>query len=658
MPSPVTIKKLLAGNPDSSELKKLLEEQAQEIQQLSLSVEQLVQEKEKQEQVLTDTRFQLSMLLETSESVQYLVYKNRKEKNFFSHNWEKVLGFSPQQVANPMLEKSNSVIIGSLKEYEKKWEEFESVGRLLVKYQIHHPASDKIIWLEEEVYRKFDPNLNDELWAGTIKDISGIQFYKDYIEESELRFKRITDKLPIMIWASNEDDEITYYNDQARDFFGILTGEKRKMGDMDQWIHPDYVNKVLRDWDEKATKREAINTELLCKDSKGEYHFLALQATPRFLKNGQFIGYIGASYDLTNEYQLREEREKAFIALKESEEKYKSLFDNMELGILEVDNEERIVYTNEALGKIAGYSAKEMIGEKASNLFLAHTKDRKKMEAERKIREKGRESVYEINLKKKDGQLARVIISGAPLFDNQGNIRGSVGIHWDVTGIRAMEQKLIDQKIKKEKELIEARLQAEDQQRSVIGRDLHDGVGQMLAYIGMYVGMIKSKGTLEATEFNELEKALQNTLEQVRTLSRTLAPPALQDLGLRDSIRELIASYAILQQPKFHLKLYSQREDYNLSVEKKMVVYRILQELLNNTFKYAEANNVSINIYFRGKKLHMDYTDDGRGYNPETISKGVGLDSMRSRITYYKGSIELESSPGNGSKAFITLPIG
>jgi signal transduction histidine kinase len=180
----------------------------------------------------------------------------------------------------------------------------------------------------------------------------------------------------------------------------------------------------------------------------------------------------------------------------------------------------------------------------------------------------------------------------------------------------------------------------------------------MLAYIGMYVDMLKSKGNLNPDEFNKLESALQNTLEQVRTLSRTLAPPALQDLGLRDSIRELIASYAILNKPVFELQIYTQREDYNLNMEKKMVVYRILQELLNNTFKYAESKKVTISLYFKEKKFFMEYADDGKGYDPATISKGVGLDSMRSRIAFYKGKLVLESAPGKGSKAHITLPIG
>lgn len=610
------------------------------------------------QQELEQIRSHLNFFLETSEAAHYLIYKNHPDKNFFSEKWQKLVGFDPYELENPLLEKANLVLIRDVEHYENKWVELESTNRQIIKYQISHPKTGKLLWLEEEVFKKKDPVTQEEILVGAIKDISGIEFYKEYIAESENRFKKITDNIPVMIWISDEEDNLTYYNEKARKFFQLDPSTKRKIGGLEEWIHPDHRERIYEEWDEKANKREPINTELLLKGNDNKYHLLAIHAIPRFLKQGQFVGYIGATYDLTNEYELRLERENAYTALKESEEKYKSLFENMELGILEVDNNDKIQYCNEAFRKIIGYPIEELLGKNASELLLMDAKSKKMMAAEQTIRNKGKESVYEINIQRKNKQTARVIISGVPLFDREGKVRGSVGIHWDVTEIRKMEKALIDEKLKKEQELIEARLQAEDQQRSQIGRDLHDGVGQMLAYIGMYVDTMKSKGNLNPDEFNKLESALQNTLEQVRTLSRTLAPPALQDLGLRDSIRELIASYAILKKPVFELEIYSQREDYNLNLEKKMVVYRILQELLNNTFKYAEAQRVNIRLFFKERKFFMDYSDDGKGYNPETISKGVGLDSMRSRISFYKGTLVLESAPGKGSRAHITLPIG
>jgi PAS domain S-box-containing protein len=330
----------------------------------------------------------------------------------------------------------------------------------------------------------------------------------------------------------------------------------------------------------------------------------------------------------------------------------------MELGVIEVDLNEKIVFANESFRKICGYEKEELIGQVASSLLLPDQKSKTQLESQHKIREQGKASVYELPLKRKNGTVAKTIISGAPVFDANGNVCGSVGIHWDVTKIREMETILREQEIRREKDLSEARMQAEDQQRYEIGQDLHDGVGQMLALINMYIGIIRSKGTLTKTELNDLEDVIQKTIEQVRNLSRLLAPPELKDIGLRESIRELINSCSIMKKPSFKLEIYPAEDDYNLNMDKKRMVYRVVQELLNNTFKHAEAENVELKLLFDKKNFYLHYQDDGQGFDQNKIKKGIGLDSIESRIKYHQGTLKLESTPGKGSKTTITLPIG
>jgi PAS domain S-box-containing protein len=351
------------------------------------------------------------------------------------------------------------------------------------------------------------------------------------------------------------------------------------------------------------------------------------------------------------------EEQAAFETLQASEVKYRKLFENMDLGMLEVDLKERIVFFNKGFEKISGYTQEELKGQIASDVLLKRKESKKIVQDQHKIRRKGGESVYELKLDSKNGEEKIVIISGVPTYGIDGSIRGSVGIHWDITEIRKMEKEIVDAKINKEKEILEARLQAEEEQRSKIGKDLHDGVGQMLAYIGLYLHVMKSKGEFSLEQMNELERSVRNTLEQVRVLSRNLAPPAIRDLGLRDAVRDLVASYGIIKKPIFNLKLYPQREDFNLTLEKKIVAFRVIQELLNNTFKYAEAKNIFINLHFTDDALILDYKDDGIGYDPALINKGVGLHSMQSRVEFYQGSMQIVTAPGEGFSTFISIPI-
>ncbi len=619
----------------------------------------LTAEKKSLEQEVYDTRFKLNVLLEITDAVHYISYRTQPGKSFYSDRWEKVLGFSPHDVANPLAEKDKLVVVDSLEAYEAAWDSFLQTGHTSIKYQLQHPKTGKRVWIEEVVHRKFDLVANDEVWAGTIRDISGVEFYKEYIEESERRFKKIADSVPIMIWVSDENDVIVYNNEKARQFFGLKEEDQYSVGDMSNWVADEYQDIVIKEWDNKVAKREPIDVEMALKTAiPNEYKYLSLRAIPRFLKSGEFIGYIGATYDLTNEYKYKQQAEISLQTLRASEEKFRTLFENLELGVLEVDLTDKIVYNNEAFSKMLGYTPEEIKGKIAHALFIAKPEETKTFEKNHALREKGKGSVYELTLQRKDGKLITTVISGAPVFDLQGNVRGSVGIHWDVTKIRALEQTIVEQEVRKEQELAEARLQAEDQQRYEIGQDLHDGVGQMLAYINVLIEMLKTRGTLTKKELTNLESALQNTIQQVRTLSRLLAPPELKDIGLRASVRELIDSCSVMKKPTFSLEIYAAQEDYNLNLSKKQMVYRVIQELLNNTFKHADASHVNLSLQFDKKNLQLVYQDDGRGFDQQHIRKGIGLDSIQSRIKFHKGTLKIASEPGKGSTTRISIPIG
>ena len=724
-----------------------------------------------------DNFYRLNNFLESTDAVYYIIYKNHPEKSFFTSRWPLFFGFNPTKSENPLQERQKNILPGSLPSYEEAMRQLDFSGQATFKYQIENAVTHKQFWLEEEVKKKFDPFLNDEVLTGRIADVSGAEFYREYILESEKRFKRVTDSLPVMVWVSDQNNLVTYTNDKTKEFFGFSLEDMKGQDDFTPLVHPDYRKLAIDEWGEKLRRHEPIDGVFMIKGQDGVYHYIQEIAVPRFLESGQFVGYIGAYFDLTKEYQYQKELEAdkqqfeliaenssdvtvitdwkgkiayispgvnrllgystdelsdtniydvfceecwkqlkpmfskkalkagamqdltfrlvqksgellwvngavrvidspaekdqnllfylrdihqqqlAFQTLQASEEKYRTLFENMDLGVLEVDANETILYANRAMEQITGYSVQELVGQVATQIFVRSEKEKKKVDEQHKIRKKGKESVYEIELIKKNGDVATVVISGAPVLDLNGKVRGSVGIHWDVTRIRTIEKELLEERISQEKYILEAKLQAEEDQRSQIGRDLHDGVGQMLAYMSLFLNMIKAKAVYDPLDIAQLEKTVKQTLEQVRTLSRTLAPPAIRDLGLRDSVVELVDSYGILTKPVFKLKVYPQREDARITLDKKIVVFRVLQELLNNTFKYANADTISINLYFKANNLHMDFADDGKGFDSAKIQKGVGLDSMRSRIGFYKGNIDIQSAPGKGTKTFIQLPI-
>lgn len=204
---------------------------------------------------------------------------------------------------------------------------------------------------------------------------------------------------------------------------------------------------------------------------------------------------------------------------------------------------------------------------------------------------------------------------------------------------------------------MEARLQAEEEQRDVIGKDLHDGVGQMLAYISVYFNILKEKETISTSDIDKAQSTIKKTIEEVRRLSRNLAPPAIKDLGFREAVIELIASYSIIPKPSFNLKIYKGKDPEKFLHEHKIMMFRVLQELSSNTFKYANANKVGIKIEQNKKGMQMFYKDDGIGFEMATVKKGIGLKSILSRVEFYGGDLKIKTKPGEGIEVFINLPF-
>ena len=731
-------------------------------------------------QQLKETNNRVNNFLEQGDTVYYIAYKQKKEKNYFTSNWQQLFGFDPIREKDPVY-KRKSVIVPSLQGYYERQILFlERSGSVNLKYQIEHPVTHEKFWLEEEIRKRYDGLLKDEYFVGKILNVTSRELYEEVIKETESRFKTITDAMPVMTWVSDSSNVVIYSNNATKEFFGKGLEEISGIDEFQELIHPDYRHHASIEWEDKLNKHQQLDIELMVKNKEGKYSYLREVAMPRFLENGQFLGYIGTFFDLTKEHNLKielgndknrfelvmnssldaiicmdldgrislwnpqaekvfgwassevlgkrmseviiphqyremherglkhylatgehkvlntvvqidgickdgrsvplelsiihvhsdrgdffcsyirdvTERKLAFETLKASEQKYRSLFENLTMGIMEVDNDERIVFVNKSMENIVGFTSDELQGKIATDVFINKADLKKRMDKVAEERKQGKESVYEITLTRKNGEEVLVVISGAPTYNIDGSIRGSIGIHWDVTEIRRTQQELLNERITREQQLLETKLQAEEEQRSQIGRDLHDGVGQMLAYMQLYIGLLKTNQQFGEKEVAELEKTVDKTLQQVRTLSRSLAPPSIRDLGLKDAIVELVESYSILERPKFHLRIQPGNAFNEMKMEQKIMAYRVLQELISNTFKYADANNVRIKYSFVEDNLLFEYEDDGKGFDIGSVKKGVGLESIRSRVEFYKGTVRYDSAPGKGMIAVIMMPVG
>ncbi len=214
-----------------------------------------------------------------------------------------------------------------------------------------------------------------------------------------------------------------------------------------------------------------------------------------------------------------------------------------------------------------------------------------------------------------------------------------------------------------QKELMNAIIQSQEIERKRIGQDLHDEVGGSLSNLRMLFNRLDNSSTDRA----EIEKAVDSykqlidkIIQNVRNISHNLSPPALALFGFTAALEELSDSInngngsflSIIN----HAETISEQLPYTASLS----LIRILQELISNTLKHAEAKQIGISIFMDYGLLTIHYTDDGKGFDNDdnTLKKGMGMQNIESRISMINATYRIKTAPGQGFSMFILINPG
>ena len=339
-----------------------------------------------------------------------------------------------------------------------------------------------------------------------------------------------------------------------------------------------------------------------------------------------------------------------------NENKYSNLLENLDLGVMEVDMNDTILWANKRFEKISGYTSQEIKDKKAIDLFISSAAEKNKMNIQILKRAENKHTVYEIKIKRKDGEMIDLIISGSPITDKEGKVIGSLGIHWDVTQIRKKEREIEWEKISRERETLNITISAEEKQREIISQELHDGVGQTLAFTNLFIQKAMNSDKISPDLCMKVQEKLNEALNEVRRISRNLKPYGLNELGLEDAIFELLNQYRLHKKTVFLLK--SKSSDFKeIGFEVQRSIYLIVQELVKNAIAYANATAVSFQFKRTESKLVLTYQDNGNGFNPKKATTGLGLKKVNSRVDLYEGKINIDSFPKKGTDIRIEFPL-
>ncbi len=212
-----------------------------------------------------------------------------------------------------------------------------------------------------------------------------------------------------------------------------------------------------------------------------------------------------------------------------------------------------------------------------------------------------------------------------------------------------LHQELNDERIRYKNELGLEVFNAQERERKKIGEELHDNINQLLGVVKLYIEHAQVNPAAQEEMLKKSAEYLKEVINEIRGLSKTLVSPMLKDLGLMESINELIDS--ILKIRNIHIEIHKDGfSEEALTDIQKLMVYRITQEQLNNILKHSEAEHVDIAFSRKGTEIHLTIQDDGVGFDTKNVKSGLGLKNIRHRLELFNGKMKIISIPEHGCK--------
>ena len=214
----------------------------------------------------------------------------------------------------------------------------------------------------------------------------------------------------------------------------------------------------------------------------------------------------------------------------------------------------------------------------------------------------------------------------------------------------------IKQKQAFEVELSNAQTEIQEQTLKNIGWELHDNVGQLLAAASMQMNILKTQIGEDVKEnFTEAASTVKQSLKEVRMLSRSLNNEVVLNIGFEQSIENELNRLKKLKFATAELNVKGEIIPFK-NAKHEIIIFRILQEFFSNTVKYSEAKNLSVKLNYLEDKLIIVASDDGKGFDIETVQKGSGLLNMKSRAKLINTEYSLNSKVGEGVTLELKYP--
>ena len=383
-------------------------------------------------------------------------------------------------------------------------------------------------------------------------------------------------------------------------------------------------------------------------------------ATDYVLK--QHLARLGAAVERAlREAEERRQRRQAEEKLRESEERFRTLFQTAGSVIGVVTPEGRILEFNPEAERVTGWRREEVLGRGYLGLFVPEAyKETVKADMGKVLAGQSTRGL-EIPLKLRGGGERPFLWNVNRLLGKDGQVLGVIAVGQDITERKRAEE-VLQESEQKLRLLTSQILTAQESERKRISRELHDELGQSLTILKLNL-RAADKQLLEPVEVKEelgsMSLYLDEVIDKVRRLSRALCPAILEDLGLVPALNYLINEFSKYYDISHHFEDL----DHLFDKEAQIIIFRIFQEALTNIARHARATKVRLAVQESAGVALFEVEDNGQGFEvSETLSrpsmvKGLGLAALDERAKMLGGSLRIWSQKGQGTRITCTIPV-
>jgi PAS domain S-box-containing protein len=463
------------------------------------------------------------------------------------------------------------------------------------------------------------------------------------LEVSERKYRELVENAHEGIWIIDDKGIIKFVNRRMREITGHQSLEGKNINDFFDWYNRKLMANVLNENRKNNVAQQEI--EIICKNQG--VAALIMSSVPLF-ENGGFSGAFAMFSDVT--------------ALRETEKRFQKIFEDAAIGMSLVDMEGQLLDSNPAMARMVAYDKDELYRKPFIN--LSHPEDQESHAQLFHDLAEGRSDSYRMEKRflRKDGEFVWGQLTVSTVRGAGGERQFAIAMVEDIHKRKQAEEEIQAHQEKLQSLASELSL-TEERERRQLATDLHDHIGQALAISKIKLGVLQKTVTNRtiAGPLGEIREIIEKMIQDTRSLTFELSLPVLYELGFEAAV-EWFAKH-VRSQHGIRVEVHKEIKPVPMTDELKVLLFRSVRELMINIVKHAQARHAQVSISRNGAEVRILVEDDGVGMDPAKLNPqsrgagGFGLFSIRERLHYLGGWLEVESQPSQGTVVTLGVPL-